>query len=242
MLDCNHRCPSKCHSDHLHDAVKCMVNVTRKKKACEHFYITPCFQEESGSRCMIRVPNPEPILSCGHAQNEVYCYEAQDTSLTRCLETVKYTFPACKHSIETSCALNYGIEKSKCTMKCGKKLACGHMCTRPCFACVSTDSDGTVREQHGDCIAVCGKRFDGCPHHCKASCHLGQPCLPCTSKCEVRCVHTRCDKGCGECVPCTAETCTLGCEHSRCTMPCGIPCDHIPCAKRCTRRLLCRHV
>jgi len=27
-------------------------------------------------------------------------------------------------------------------------------------------------------LYVYGKRFDGCPHHCKASCHPGQPWLP----------------------------------------------------------------
>ncbi|KAL7522946.1 hypothetical protein ACHAWX_007679 [Stephanocyclus meneghinianus] len=58
-----------------------------------------------------------------------------------------------------------------CTKRCGKSLACGHICPRFCHP--------------GKCTAMCTEMCNkelGCGHHCKSSCHPGD-----CPKCRVIC-------------------------------------------------------
>ena len=61
------------------------------------------------------------------------------------------------------------------------------------------------------------------------------------SKCENRCVHSKCQKKCSEpCVPCR-EPCAYKCEHLKCTKKCGQLCDRAPCNEPCKKLLKCKH-
>ncbi|OCL04257.1 hypothetical protein AOQ84DRAFT_416672, partial [Glonium stellatum] len=72
--------------------------------------------------------------------------------------------------------------------------------------------------------------------------HGAEPCPLCSTPCEVRCSHSRCDKRCSEpCTPCAEERCASACVHGRCTMPCAASCDWVPCSLRCTKTLKCGH-
>ena len=64
-LSCGHACVNKCHSEPLHNAVRCLERCQRTKKGCDHacpkFCGDPC-----DSKCGIQVPNI--VLPCGHVQ------------------------------------------------------------------------------------------------------------------------------------------------------------------------------
>lgn len=239
-LRCGHACINKCHSEPLHDAVRCLERCQRVKKGCDHacpkFCGDPC-----DSKCQIQMPNI--ALPCGHVQRSLACHLAQAPEAVRCQVLVEAVMPGCKHTGKVRCCELPLAAGHPCSAICGAALGCGHDCKRICKDCNLRDEDGHILEiNHGICKAQCGRQYTTCSHACSEVCHGEKPCRLCWEPCEVRCSHSRCSKKCHEpCVPCV-ENCSWSCPHrGACKLPCAVPCDLLPCSKRCSLRLGCGH-
>ncbi|KAF2128236.1 P-loop containing nucleoside triphosphate hydrolase protein [Dothidotthia symphoricarpi CBS 119687] len=238
-LNCGHACPNMCHSESLHNAVRCLKRCPRTKKGCEHECPRPC-GDACESKCQVvlfDIPLP-----CGHIARQLPCHLAQNPDEVRCQVKMEQVMPHCKHKIRVKCHELPLTVDHPCSATCGAALDCGHNCTRACKDC-NTRTDGMIVEtKHGVCNTPCGRPYSTCSHSCKARCHGDKPCTLCKQPCEVSCNHSRCSKLCNEpCAPC-AEDCSWSCPHrGRCPLPCAVPCDLLPCSKRCSMLLACGH-
>ncbi|KAG6014275.1 hypothetical protein E4U43_006735 [Claviceps pusilla] len=210
-LRCGHSCSGRCHSEMLHEAVRCLEPCPRSLKGCDHSCPKHC-GDVCPTDCRKLVTGLDIILDCGHEVTEAFCFEAQDTSLIRCSVTVTKTVPGCDHRVSVACSEDVTSDGYMCISTCGCHLACGHNCKSPCWTCKRRQGDGIVEVNHGQCKQVCGKKYTACPHSCSETCHADSgDCPACKKKCEVRCSHSRCHKLCHEpCVPCPSicgETC-----------------------------------
>lgn len=232
-LHCGHACISKCHSDVLHAAVKCLEPCPRSLKGCNH----PCPKVcgDSCSECKVTIHDPDRVLPCGHMEPKLPCWQSQDPSKVVCRRSVVKTVPACGHEVQVECCSDVTAEKYKCMAPCGAVLPCGHTCKEDC-------NTYRANGDHGRCSQECGRNYTTCQHACTKQCHGDAPCLPCDKPCQVACSHSRCPKKCNEpCAPCAEEHCASSCPHSQCTVPCAVPCNHLPCSKRCQETLACNH-
>ncbi|KAG5949969.1 hypothetical protein E4U53_005601 [Claviceps sorghi] len=240
-LACGHSCSGRCHSDLLHEAVKCIEPCPRSIKGCEHSCPKRC-GDACPTDCREPVTGLDIMLDCGHKVTQALCFEAQDASLIRCKVMVTKTVPGCDHRVDIACSEDVTGDGYKCESSCGKPLACGHDCKHACWRCNKRQDHQVVEENHGQCGQVCGQKYSTCPHSCRETCHAGSKCPACSRTCEVRCSHSRCSKLCHEpCVPCAEEKCQSCCPHAECTMPCAVPCDWVPCSRRCDKFLVCGH-
>lgn len=244
-LRCGHTCTRACHvNDRRHEQFKCMKPCV--KKACD-----------SGHRCQGRCSNKCPpcmflidktLPLCGHNQNVPCSMDPLKWSCTdECQKILK-----CNHLCGNLCGESH---TDRCQVLVTKDWSCGHSATIECYmsnmqcpsVCKSEIGCGHL------CKGTCGQCFQGrlhkvckhrcnrtllCEHYCKDYC---SNCPPCTLKCENRCIHSNCQKTCGEqCIQCI-EKCTWQCPHFRCTKLCSQPCDRPRCHHRCSRLLKCGH-
>ncbi len=239
-LRCGHACINKCHSEPLHDAVRCLERCQRTKTGCDH----PCPKvcgDPCDLKCQIQLPNI--VLPCGHVKSSLACHLAQAPEIVQCHVLVDAVVPDCKHAVKVRCCELPLASNHACNATCGAALRCGHGCKRVCKDCKPRDEDGhIVNIDHGICMARCGRQYSTCSHACSEKCHGDKPCQLCLKPCEVRCSHSRCSKKCHEpCVPCV-ENCSWSCPHrGACKLPCAVPCDLLPCSKRCSLTLSCGH-
>ena len=239
-LGCGHACINKCHSEPLHNAVRCLERCQRTKTGCDHpcpkFCGDPC-----DLKCQIQVPNI--ALPCGHVKTSLACHLAQAPEAVQCRVLVEAVVPDCKHAVKVRCyELPLALDHA-CNATCGAALGCGHGCKRVCKDCKPRDKDGHIADiDHGICMTRCGRQYTTCSHACSEECHGDKPCRLCLEPCEVRCSHSRCSKKCHEPrVPCV-ENCSWSCPHrGACKLPCAVPCDLLPCSKRCPLTLSCGH-
>jgi hypothetical protein len=238
-LDCGHTCVVKCHSDALHNAVRCQEDCNRQFSHCHHPCPKRCW--EDCGKCKVRITT-NITLPCGHSPPSLECHETIDLSKVKCREKVIRRIDLCSHLVSLPCHVD--IKKYRCENTCGKNLPCGHTCAKRCRECKKMDRDNgdAIVENHGRCVVPCGRSYTTCNHRCNNACHGEEQCQPCNRPCEVRCSHSQCNKMCTEpCPPC-AEQCTWSCPHrGYCSMPCAVPCDMIPCTIRCERELECGH-
>ncbi|RDA95307.1 hypothetical protein CP533_3511 [Ophiocordyceps camponoti-saundersi (nom. inval.)] len=239
-LHCGHTCSGRCHSDVLHDAVKCLERCPRPKKGCEHPCPLPC-GEACQEKCLA-VVEAGVTLPCGHHQSPAKCWEVQNPTSVWCKVKVTRSVPGCGHRVQVPCHRDVSAASYQCKAQCGCARECGHECRSECFRC-NTRKDGIITAaNHGICESICGRIFTSCPHSCLQKCHGGSTCPPCAKACQASCSHSSCGKPCHEpCAPCAEATCASRCPHSECTMPCAAPCNWIPCGKRCPERLSCGH-
>ncbi|KAK0381656.1 hypothetical protein CLIM01_01022 [Colletotrichum limetticola] len=240
-LACGHACTGPCHSDHLHNAIKCLEDCARPKANCDH----PCRRrcgEPCDKLCTEVLRGVGLKLPCGHTLDTVACWKARDPSLIQCVVQVDKVVPGCAHAVKVSCHVNVTRDSYPCRSECGFRRPCGHACKSLCSACRVRKDSKVVEEDHKACRQTCGRSYTSCSHSCRAACHSDEVCPPCPSPCQNQCVHSKCGKKCHEpCAPCAEEACPSSCPHSKCTMPCAAPCDWIPCTKRCIEVLKCGH-
>lgn len=240
-LNCGHACCGPCHSNLLHNAVKCPEKCPRPKKGCDHACPRAC-GDRCEDRCNVTLEDRQLVLPCGHVLKRPKCWQTQDPTLVRCTLPVKRKVPKCGHTIKLPCNVDVSLPDFKCNARCEAALECGHACLSLCFLCNTRENGEIVNTTHKACTQICGRKFTTCPHTCRQPCHGQANCAPCNAPCEVRCSHSRCSKPCHEpCAPCAEELCASRCPHARCSMPCAAPCDWVPCSKRCTLRLGCGH-
>lgn len=240
-LDCGHSCTGKCHSNVIHNAVKCLEPCPRLKKGCDHSCPLHC-GDPCQPKCYVRMKDLCLVLDCGHIVTTAECWQVQDPSLIRCSVIVTRTVPGCEHKVQVKCCDDITGANYQCVVVCGQNLPCGHSCKSPCFKCNTREGGQITKANHGICKQPCGRSYSTCQHNCAKACHSGTACAPCDQPCEVRCSHSKCAKTCNEpCVPCAEEKCHSCCPHSECSMPCAAPCDWIPCSKRCENLLKCGH-
>ncbi|KAI4117370.1 MAG: hypothetical protein LQ345_002382 [Seirophora villosa] len=107
-LGCGHACINKCHSQALHDAVRCLERCQRIKKGCDHacpkFCGDPC-----DSECQIQVR--KVALPCGHVQTSLACYLAQRPEAVECRVSVATVMPGCKHTVKQE------VPRALCTLR-----------------------------------------------------------------------------------------------------------------------------
>lgn len=239
-LDCGHACINRCHSAMLHSAVKCLEPCPRPLSGCDHSCPKPC-GDACPDRCVVNVYKAGRILSCGHPQPNLPCWQDQDPDLAQCRREVEIKIPACGHTAKVSCYLAQEPSKIRCASTCGASRECGHICQKPCCNCTRI-VNGSVQKDHGKCLQVCGRDYNTCGHSCKQMCHGDEACELCNAPCEASCVHSTCRKRCHEpCAPCASTSCNSCCPHSKCELPCAAPCNWIPCSRRCTKLLTCGH-
>lgn len=242
-LPCGHFCSEKCHSEAMHNSVKCKQRCDRLVGDCGHLCPKPC-NEKCEPNCKAMIPC-DLSLPCGHHLTEMQCFqESQKTSDIRCRAGVKQLVPGCGHKTISPCYLPATSPKFHCKEACGAALTCGHLCEKDCSDCSPRDGGGRIMEvNHGRCAEECGRAYSDCNHSCSKACHGEETsCPPCSAPCQSECVHMKCKKLCRDpCPPCTNEKCPSGCPHSTCGMPCAAPCDLVPCSKRCKEKLKCGH-
>ncbi|KAI0013665.1 hypothetical protein F4779DRAFT_625159 [Xylariaceae sp. FL0662B] len=230
-LDCGHTCTSRCHSEVLHKAVKCLEPCPRPKKGCDHPCELAC-GDKCPPRCTVHLENIDLALPCGHTISSAPCWQAQDPSAIICNVPVNKVVPGCKHVVKVPCHVDVEKTGYLCIARCGDPRPCGHTCNSPCYQCKHREEGKIVRETHGICKQICDRKYTSCRHGCASTCHGAIPCPP----------HSRCSKPCNEpCVPCAEQKCASQCPHTQCTMPCAAPCDWVPCSKRCEKKLDCGH-
>lgn len=236
-LACGHACVNCCHSQVLHDAVRCLERCRRLKAGCAHPCPRPC-GDACQPKCIHPVANVR--LLCGHVHETLECYKAQNIETVSCHTKVDAVVPHCGHVVKIPCCNLPLKEDFECLARCDAELECGHKCTRKCKVC-RVRQVGQIRESH-ICIKICGRSFATCNHTCQSICHGDTPCQLCNRPCQVRCSHSTCSKKCHEpCVPCV-EDCAWQCPHQgNCRMPCAVPCDRLPCSLRCEKKLKCSH-
>jgi hypothetical protein len=237
-LRCGHSCPNMCHSDSLHNAVRCLERCPRTKNGCEHECPRPC-GDQCEKLCQVLFFNIP--LPCGHIAPRLKCHEVQAREKVRCQVRVEQIMKRCKHQIRVRCCELPLNDNYTCSAICGAALTCGHDCKRACKDC-NILIEGVYESKHGVCNTRCGRPYTTCSHSCKSPCHGDASCSLCTEPCEVSCSHSKCSKLCQEpCVPC-AEDCSWSCPHrGQCPLPCTVPCDLLPCSERCTNMLACGH-
>lgn len=239
-LSCGHACVSRCHSDTLHQAVRCLESCSRQVQGCK---VHPCPEicgEPCPTKCQVTLHNIS--LPCGHTVQDLPCHEAQDLDKAQCTHPITWVLCSCEHIIQIPCYKRRNAKSIECTAQCGIYLPCGHICKRSCSQCWTTDDNEVVTIEHGSCQQPCDRPSTTCKHYCKAVCHGQAACPLCESPCEVRCIHSTCSRKCHEpCPPCAEERCASRCPHQSCEMPCGVPCNWIPCSKRCENSLACGH-
>lgn len=239
-LRCGHACINKCHSEPLHNAVRCLERCQRVKKGCDHACPKFC-GDLCDSNCQIQVSNI--ALPCGHVRKKLACHLAQNLEAVQCQVLVETSMPGCKHTVKVCCHETPLTAEHPCNARCGAALECGHDCKKTCKDCNTRDELGQIsKADHGVCKSPCGRQYTTCSHACLGICHGETPCRLCMEPCEVRCSHSRCSKQCHEpCMPCV-ENCLWSCPHrGACKLPCAVPCDLLPCSKRCSLTLSCGH-
>jgi hypothetical protein len=240
-LSCGHACIQKCHSEILHNAVRCLEPCQRPRNGCSHSCPKKC-GEKCPPKCTTIVFQEDRMLSCGHLAQRLPCWQSQDLSTVRCSVLVEKTVSSCNHKVRVACHVDVDSPQYRCTVQCGSVLVCGHSCKNQCFKCVTKSDTGDIKTDHGACRQKCGRNQNTCAHRCDTPCHGEQPCPPCQSPCEVDCGHSKCARKCSEpCAPCAEEKCLSSCPHSTCSMPCAAPCNHVPCSMRCDKLLACGH-
>jgi len=240
-LLCGHACPGRCHSDMLHNAVKCQMDCPRPKKGCDHACPLRC-GDRCHEKCQKKLENIDLVLQCGHRVSSARCWEVQDPNSLVCKALVTRKVPGCGHKVTEKCHVDVSSPIYICPSVCGHLQACGHSCSRKCQVCNKRVNGRITMAGHGPCPVVCGRDYSTCRHSCKEACHGVVPCKPCSSPCEVRCSHSKCSRLCSEpCPPCAEQSCASCCVHAQCTMPCAAPCNWVPCSKRCQKLLACGH-
>ena len=239
-LHCGHACINKCHSEPLHDSVRCLERCQRMKEGCDHACRKVC-GDPCDPRCLVKLPNI--TLPCGHIQAWLDCHLAQAPETARCQDWVEITVQGCGHVVKARCHEVPLPPDYRCKATCGAALECGHNCRQSCKDCNRRDEDGRISATtHAICKTPCGRPYTTCSHACSQACHGGKPCRLCSEPCEVQCSHSRCNQKCHEpCVPCV-ENCSWSCPHcGTCHLPCAVPCELLPCSKRCSLTLSCGH-
>ncbi|KAK2008989.1 P-loop containing nucleoside triphosphate hydrolase protein [Colletotrichum eremochloae] len=240
-LACGHSCTGPCHSDFLHNALKCLEDCVRPKEGCDHACRKRC-GEPCDKLCREVLRGVGLELPCGHTIDTVECWKAQDPSSIRCVVQVNKQVPGCSHTVKVPCHVDVARNSYHCNAECGSQRPCGHTCKMHCSNCRTREDGKVTREDHGTCRQPCERPFTTCSHRCQEACHGEMGCPPCSAPCQNKCVHSKCGKKCHEpCAPCAEATCSSSCPHSSCSMPCAAPCDWIPCTKRCTKQLECGH-
>ncbi|KAI0023290.1 hypothetical protein F4780DRAFT_730730 [Xylariomycetidae sp. FL0641] len=240
-LECGHTCTSRCHSEVIHNAVKCLEPCPRPYKECEHPCPLAC-GDECPPKCTKQLTSLDLELPCGHRVSKALCWEAQNPPAIRCSKVVNKSIPGCEHSVQLPCHIDVDDPMYQCQATCDNPQPCGHSCKSICFRCNLRQDDGAVTSVHAACRQPCGRKYTTCRHTCAKACHGESKCPPCPAPCEVRCSHSVCSKPCHEpCSPCASQDCASQCPHGKCSMPCAAPCDWVPCSKRCEEKLPCGH-
>lgn len=73
LEQCGHQCPSKCHSDAMHEVSSCIQPCPRLRSTCHHRCPKLC-GEECGN-CVVLLDNVK--LLCGHYKDRVPCFQTQ---------------------------------------------------------------------------------------------------------------------------------------------------------------------
>ena len=236
-LACGHKCINKCHSAPLHQNVVCLEPCPRSLPGCEHACPMKCGYK--CAHCKVKIENVE--LPCGHIEQHLACFLAQDTSHAVCNQLVERQVSGCNHTVQVACHEADLRADFRCRARCDELLPCGHPCLKQCYQCNEKHDGSIIRTEHDACRTKCGRLYI-CGHQCQANCHEDEPCPLCQNQCKVRCPHSRCNKACCEpCAPC-AEPCTWACPHQgQCSLPCAAPCNLLPCSEACTQLLDCDH-
>ena len=89
-LGYGHTCINKCHSEPLHNAVRCLERCQRIKKGCDHACPKVC-----GDPCDSKCPTPvrNIALTCGHVQTRLACHLAQ---LQKLFNVMSWSKPLCQ--------------------------------------------------------------------------------------------------------------------------------------------------
>ena len=192
-LQCGHACTRLCHSELLHEAVRCEEPCQRSIKGCDHACPIPC-GDPCPARCSVPIKDSQRTLPCGHFQLVLPCWQAQDLSLVICRTKVTKSVPGCNHNINVMCYQEVTNPIFRCPAKCCALLSCGHICQKACSKCRTHNEKKEVQVDHGQCDQACGRLLSSCAHGCITACHEGQDCPPCEAPCDVQCGHSRCPR------------------------------------------------
>ncbi|KAK3589664.1 hypothetical protein CHS0354_015168 [Potamilus streckersoni] len=217
-LTCGHTCHKLCGEKHDHNQY-CNQMVTKQVPGCRHTVQTSCNIPESNLTCD---KSTEVTFNCGHT-SRARC--GQESS-QKCNFMIEKKFE-CGHKSDVPC---YRTGIIHCQKECNTRLVCGHKCTGDCTECFKGRLHKRCSVPNVE-VLICG-------HVCTILCSY---CPPCENKCDQKCPHKTCMKGCSEyCEPCI-EPCTWSCPHLKCTKTCSEICDRPPCNEPCLKSLKCRH-
>ncbi|RAK95355.1 DEAD/DEAH box helicase family protein [Aspergillus ibericus CBS 121593] len=130
---------------------------------CDHACPKLC-GDQCPKLCQMAVVDANRRLACGHAVEELPCWQAQDLSLVMCPVRVEKTVHGCNHTVQVACHVNVGSPEFNCQAICGAELPCGHVCKLPCWKCNVSDGENNVQTSHEACDQLCDRIVDLCAH------------------------------------------------------------------------------
>lgn len=132
-----------------------------------------------------------------------------------------------------------------CSLPCGYRLLCGHVCEKTCHIV-----DKEHLDQYNDCRKSCDKMMPNClqsKHRCRRQCHYDQECGPCKNFVEK--IRPGCQHKIR--VECSGDpslvTCNQPCEKIRacnhsCKNVCSALCESLPCLESVQTHSPCGHM
>lgn len=130
-----------------------------------------------------------------------------------------------------------------CSLPCGYRLLCGHVCESACHVV-----DNEHVDQFNKCLKSCDKIMPNCDpeHRCRRMCHYGEECGQCkilVEKLRPGCQH-KVQVSCS--VDPSSVTCNQPCQKIRvcghsCKNVCSTLCDSMPCFEKVEADSPCGH-
>lgn len=162
LSKCGHACPQPCHSDLMHEDVRCLKDCLRPLTGCSH----PC-PDFCGDSCPAQcevITKFSATLECGHILVDPPCWQMQELDKLICTEPVLKNVPGCKHTVLVPCSTDVLSADFTCTAECGALLPCGDKCQKDCVKCNKKEDGVITNTNHGSCSALCGRDFNLCKH------------------------------------------------------------------------------
>ena len=223
ILDCGHKCRSKCSGSH-----KCRIQVTVEFETCGHATEAMCYKRKTikcerpcefslvcGHRCVRKCFEPHtPLcqenvsvaLDCGHSILK-RCYRKLQPGFVKCWEPCAEELP-CGHKCKNLCC---EPNTTPCREPCKINLQCGHQCKNRCY------------EPHTmTCLEPCRMNLQ-CGHQCRSICYE-----PHTNICQVRTEKE---------LPCCQRKLRFHCSDDIAEIKCPFQCDvKLECGHRCKNK------
>ncbi|RSM01879.1 hypothetical protein CDV31_011163 [Fusarium ambrosium] len=193
LLPCGHHISSpRCWEAQDPASIRCMKEVVRKVRGCEHSVRVRCHEDVNAANYLCTAMCGSHRI-CGHTCTSV-CYRCntrEEGEITKqnhgiCKQQCGRNYSTCRHSCTQSCHGDAPCNpcKGRCEVRCSHSR-CSKACHEPCIPCAQATCESSCA--HSKCTAPCAAPCDW---------------VPCSLRCDkiLDCGH-QCPSLCGEICP-----------------------------------------